>query len=79
MVRYGIPGEYGPAVPVSMKIYDVRGREVAGLIDGVRAPGPGQLSWDGTYSNGNTAPSGIYFVDLVAGDSRMVTKLVITR
>ena len=79
VVRYGVPGDYGRAVPVSILIYDVRGREVATLMDGVRTPGPGEVSWDGTYSNGNAAPSGIYFVDLVAGDSRMVTKLVMTR
>jgi hypothetical protein len=78
-IRYSIPGEYGRAVPVSMKVYDVRGREVASLIAGVRSPGPSKMSWDGTYSNGNLAPSGIYFVDLVAGDSRIVKKLVLTR
>jgi hypothetical protein len=78
-VRYGVPGEYGSAVPVTMKIYDVRGREVAALIDGVRSPGPGELSWDGAYPNGSLAPSGIYFIDLMVGDSRVVRKLVMTR
>lgn len=78
-VRFNVPGEYGGSVPVSMKIYDVRGREVAGLIDGVRSPGPGKLAWDGTYANGSLAPSGIYFVDFVAGRARIVSKLVLTR
>jgi len=62
-----------------MSIYDVRGREVARLIDGVRSPGPGKLSWDGTYANGSAAPSGIYFVDLLAGKQRVVRKLVMAR
>jgi hypothetical protein len=78
-IRFRIPGEYGRAVPVSMKVYDVRGRPVASLLVGVRSPGPGRLSWDGTYLNGSPAPSGIYFVDLVAGNSRIVKKLVLTR
>jgi hypothetical protein len=78
-IKFTVPGEYGSSVPVSMKIYDVRGREVAALIDGVRGPGPAKLAWDGTYANGNLAPSGIYFVDFVAGRSRVVRKLVLTR
>jgi hypothetical protein len=78
-IRYVVPGEYGTAVPVSMKVYDIRGREVAGLFEGGRSPGPGKLSWDGTYSDGSPAPSGIYFVDFVAGDERVVEKLVLAR
>ncbi len=78
-VSFNVPGEYGRAVAVSMKIYDVRGREVASLFDGRRSPGPEKLAWDGTYSNGSLAPSGIYFIDLVAGDRRVVQKLVLAR
>ncbi len=78
-IRYSIPGEYGKAVPVSMCVYDVRGRQVARLLEEMRSPGPGKLSWDGTYRSGSLAPSGIYFVELMAGDSRVVTKLVLTR
>ncbi len=78
-LRFNVPGEEGKAVAVSMSIYDVRGREVARLIDGVRSPGPGKLSWDGTYANGSAAPSGIYFVDLLAGKQRVVRKLVMAR
>ncbi|MFH1313106.1 MAG: FlgD immunoglobulin-like domain containing protein [Candidatus Eisenbacteria bacterium] len=78
-IRYSIPGTHGTGVPVSMKVYDVRGREVKRLIAGVRSPGPARLSWDGTYPDGSLAPSGIYFVDLVAGDSKIVEKVVLTR
>jgi hypothetical protein len=78
-VRYSVPGEYGSAVPVSMRIYDVRGRTVTDLMEGTRSPGPGYLAWDGTYSNGDLAPSGIYFIDLVAGKTRVVRKLVLAR
>jgi len=78
-VNYNIPGDYGTSTPVSMRIYDVRGREIVSLVDGVRSPGPGKLAWDGTFSNGRPAPSGIYFIDLAAGKSRVVKKLVMTR
>ncbi len=78
-LRFSVPGEEGKAVAVSMSIYDVRGREVARLIDGVLSPGPGEISWGGTYANGSAAPSGIYFVDLRAGKHRIVRKLVMAR
>jgi hypothetical protein len=78
-VRYNIPGEYGAGVAVSMKVYDVRGRQVASLVEGVKSPGPGSLSWDGTVSDGWPAPSGIYFIDFLAGQDRVVRKLVVAR
>jgi hypothetical protein len=78
-IRFSIPGTYGGGIPVSMKVYDVRGREVADLLSGVRSPGLGKLSWDGTYSDGSRAPSGIYFLNLIAGESRTVKKVVLAR
>ena len=78
-IRFSIPGTHGRAVPVSMKVYDVMGREVKNLLAGVRSPGPGRLAWDGTYPDGSLAPSGIYFVNLVAGDSKIVEKVVLAR
>lgn len=78
-VRYGVPGSYGSSVPVSLKVFDVRGREVAALVSGPAGPGEKRASWDGTYSNGNDAPSGIYFLELVAGHARIIKKVVMTR
>jgi hypothetical protein len=78
-VAYSIPGDYGRALPASIRVYDVSGRQVASLLEGMRSPGPGRLTWDGTYLSGDVAPSGIYFVELVAGDSRVVKKLVLAR
>jgi hypothetical protein len=78
-IRYSIPGEYGKAVPASIRVFDVKGRQVATLLDEMRSPGPAKLTWDGTYLSGGLAPSGIYFVELVAGDTRVVSKLVLAR
>ena len=78
-VRYNVPGTYGSSVPVSLKVFDVRGREVATLAAGSDSPGEKRAVWDGTYSNGNEAPSGIYFLELVAGRARVTGKVVMTR
>jgi len=78
-LRYSVPGAYGSSVPVSLKIFDVRGREVITLVSGSAGPGEKQTVWDGTYSDGSRAPSGIYFLQLVAGQARIIEKVVMTR
>ncbi|MFH1220512.1 MAG: hypothetical protein V1694_08665 [Candidatus Eisenbacteria bacterium] len=77
-ITYSVPGEYGKALPASMRVYDVKGRQVATLMEEMRSPGPGRLAWDGNAA-GRLAPSGIYFIEFIAGDSRVVSKLVLTR
>ncbi len=78
-LRYSVPGAYGSSVPVSLKIFDVRGREVATLASGAAAPGEKSAVWDGTYADGSAAPSGIYFLRLTAGRARVVEKVVLAR
>lgn len=78
-IRYSIPGTHGRSVPVSMTVYDVRGRAVRALIAGAKSPGPASIRWDGTYPDGSLAPSGIYFVNLVAGNEKIVEKVVLAR
>jgi hypothetical protein len=78
-ICYSVPGDNGASVPALLRVYDVKGRQIATLVDQALSPGPGRISWDGTYSGGRTAPSGIYFVELVAGDTRVVGKLVLAR
>jgi flagellar hook assembly protein FlgD len=46
----------------------VDGREVVRLAAGVWDAGPHELAWSGDDRVGNTAPAGVYFVRLVAGD-----------
>lgn len=78
-VAYSVPAGSGKPVPASMHVYDVKGREVVTLLDEMRMAGPGRVCWDGTYSNGRLAPSGIYFIAFIAGDTRVVGKLVLAR
>jgi hypothetical protein len=78
-ITYSLPGEYGKSVHASIRVYDVGGRQVANLLEGSRSPGADRLSWDGTHMGGGPAPSGIYFIELTAGDSRVVKKLALTR
>ncbi|MBU8869358.1 MAG: hypothetical protein KOO60_00660 [Gemmatimonadales bacterium] len=56
---------------VSLKIYNLRGELVRGLIDGVLAAGPGFVDWDGVNDSGARVSSGAYFyVIKTRGESR---------
>jgi archaellum component FlaG (FlaF/FlaG flagellin family) len=55
---------------VSIKVYDLLGKEVAVLINEVKQPGMYRVSFDG----GNLA-SGVYFYKMIAGDFSSVRKM----
>lgn len=79
-VAYRLPREG----TVALRVYDVLGREVATLVDGVRPAGPATAAWDGTLYGGARAGSGVYFVRLVArladGETvRGMERVVVTR
>jgi len=59
---------------VSLRVYDTAGREVAALVDGWRAAGEHQATFDASG-----LPSGIYFAKLQAGDFTEVQKLVLLK
>jgi hypothetical protein len=78
-IAYLVPSGSGKPVPATMRVYDVRGRQVATVLDQMLMAGPGRTSWDGKYSGGRLAPSGIYFIDFIAGETRVVGKMVLAR
>jgi hypothetical protein len=58
---------------VTLKIYDLLGREVANLFDQFANAGNYQVNWDGKSVEGNTLSSGVYFYRLSYG-SKGITK-----
>jgi flagellar hook assembly protein FlgD len=56
---------------VTLKVYDVLGREVAALVNGVGEPGLHAVQWNGKNDRGETVSSGIYLYQLRAGNSVM--------
>ncbi|MCK4329335.1 T9SS type A sorting domain-containing protein [candidate division WOR-3 bacterium] len=59
---------------VSLGVYDVGGRLIETLVDGVRDAGEHSVIWDGS-----NLPTGIYFIKLTAGDYSEMSKAVILR
>ena len=59
---------------VSLKVYDVLGREVATLASQEFHPGKYHAAWDAS-----NMPSGVYFYRLVSGQSSSVKKMILMR
>ena len=53
------------AAPVILAVYDVQGRRVRTLTNGVRQPGEHAVRWDGHDDEGARAAGGVYFVRLL--------------
>ena len=62
------------AQDVRLAVYDVLGREVAMLADGVRAAGEQAVAFDAS-----ALPSGVYLVRLEAGTVRLVERVTVVR
>ncbi len=62
---------------VSLKIYDISGREIATLVNEQKPAGIYKVQWDGKNSAGETVSSGMYFYQVKAGNSFMETRKMI--
>jgi len=67
------------AGPVQLVIYDVSGRQVKTLVNGVRAAGPNSVWWDGSDDSGHRVSAGVYWSKLTAGTFSSNKKMVILK
>ena len=59
---------------VTLKIYDILGREVTTLVNGKNEPGEHSVSW-----NAMNVSSGVYFYRIIAGDFVQTKKMVLMK
>jgi len=82
-ISYQLPalsGVEGSVVSdVSLKVYDLLGREVATVVNEVGTPGKHTAVWNGKNDRGETVSSGIYLYQLRAGSSVMTRKMVLLK
>ena len=64
---------------VRLSVLDVRGREVAVLLDEFRAEGTHRVFWDGGDADGTRLASGAYFVRVVANGAVDGQKVVLAK
>ena len=75
IIRFGLP----VAEKVTIKVYDVLGREVKTLINEELRPGYQQVEWDGTNNYGSRVSSGIYIYRMVAGKFVKTMKMMMLK
>jgi hypothetical protein len=72
-IAYDVPQER----EVSIRVYDVSGRLVRTLVDGVVEAGCRVAAWDGRSDRGEPVGSGVYFCTMDAGDYRGAHKIIL--
>ena len=59
---------------VTLKIYDILGKEIATLVNEKQSPGTYEVNWDGS-----AYPSGVYFYKLISGDFSETRKMLMIK
>ncbi len=74
-IKYDVPQNAGNASQdISLKVYDIKGAEVANLFTGKRLPGTYEVTFDG-----NDLPGGIYYYKLESGKFTSTRKMVLMK
>jgi hypothetical protein len=73
-VDYAVPR----AARLDLSLFDMQGRHVATLVDGLVPAGRNQAVWDGSVG-GRQAPAGVYFLRLKSPGVNLTRRLVVTR
>lgn len=84
-----VPNPFNPTTTISyglsaqgkvdIKIYDVAGRLVQELANGMQTAGPHSAVWTGTDRRGTQVASGVYFVRMVAAGQVFTKKMVMLK
>ena len=75
MIHYQVAA----TAPVRVRLYDVAGRHVVNLVEGVVPAGTHRVGWDGRDGGGMEVGSGVYFVRLQTPDYSEVQRVTVLR
>ena len=78
-LSFDVPGIIGMSQPVSLKIYDLRGRCVRSLVDSELPPGTHRVVWDGRNDRHERVGSGFYLYTLRSGDRISTRKMAVLK
>ncbi len=74
-IRFVLPA----ATEIRIVVYDLLGREVARLVDGLMQPGYHRVVWEGKGSSGSPVPSGIYIARLLTPEYTKSIKMLLLK
>jgi hypothetical protein len=67
------------AEQVTLKIYDITGKEIVTLVNQKFAAGKYTTDWMGTDANGKSVSSGVYFYKIIAGNDIQTKRMVLIK
>ena len=70
MITYQIPVDGH----ISLKVFDMLGREIAALVEGEKNAGTYHVTWDASAT-----PTGVYYYVLRAGSYNQIRKMVLAK
>jgi hypothetical protein len=62
-LKFNLPKEE----KVTIKVFNVLGKEIKTILNEIRNSGETQIAWDGTDNKGNQVASGVYIINMQAG------------
>ena len=74
-LRYSLPERE----EVVLKIYDILGRQIRTLVQGVEEPGYKLVTWDGSDEFGRPVGTGVYLYQIRAGDFTQTRKMLLLK
>jgi hypothetical protein len=74
-IRFDLPR----AAPTRAEVYDLGGRRVAVLADGILPGGPHRFVWDGRGPDGRRQSDGVYFVRVKTGTMQATRRVALVR
>ncbi|MBU1073800.1 T9SS type A sorting domain-containing protein, partial [bacterium] len=74
-IRFALPSQQ----PITLKVYDVAGREVATLAAGLHEAGTHAFIWRGENDDGARVASGLYFYRLMTEDGPETRKMMLLK
>jgi subtilisin family serine protease len=74
-IEFALPG----AMPVSVRVFDLAGRLVRTLFEGMHPAGAGNVTWDAVDDAGTVVPNGAYFYRIESAAGSLSKKMILTR
>jgi flagellar hook assembly protein FlgD len=74
-IRYALPEE----ARVTISVYDLMGRKVRTLVNGVQSAGYRSVVWNATNDMGRQVSAGVYIYSIQSGDFVQNRKLVLMK
>jgi flagellar hook assembly protein FlgD len=74
-LRYDIP----QVINVNIAIYDMMGRQVKTLVNGIQSAGHKSVQWNSTNNQGKPVSAGVYLYKIQVGDFVDTKKMILLR